>query len=299
MASVSSPPIDRYTSVTRVLIRVFFLNIVVALAKIAFGYATGIVSVLSDGYHSLTDGASNVVALVGVRVARKPPDEDHPYGHRKFETLATVAILVFLMLVMIEVIQTSVARLRTQAAPEVTPTTFAVMLATIAINIAVVVYESRAGRTLRSEVLTADARHTRSDLLTSVTVLAALAGVALGWPLLDPIAGLVIAVFIGHTGWEIARDSSAILADHTVIPEEELRDVVMSVPGLLGCHHIRTRGPADHVFLDLHIWLDPATRLDEAHRSSHEVKDRLMTAFPSIRDAVIHIEPPPRDESRD
>ncbi|MCL4813275.1 MAG: cation diffusion facilitator family transporter [Vicinamibacteraceae bacterium] len=273
--------------------RVLLLNLAVAAAKIAFGAATGTVSILSDGFHSLTDGASNVVALVGVHVAAKPPDEDHPYGHRKFETLAAVGIGMFLLLVMLGVVQTAWDRLRGGAAPDVTPWSFAVMLVTLGVNLFVVAYESRAGRRLRSEVLVADARHTRSDVLTSLTVVAALVGMHLGIPLLDPIAALVVAVFIGLTGVQIARDTSSILSDRSVMDEDQIRAVVMGVPGLLGCHEIRTRGTADYVFLDMHIWLAPETTLFDAHAASHAVKDRLMQRFPEIADAVIHIEPPP------
>jgi cation diffusion facilitator family transporter len=283
----------RYSEVSRVLTRVLLLNLLVAAAKIFYGYASGAVSILSDGFHSLTDSASNVVALVGIFVASKPPDADHPYGHRKFETLAAVGIAVFLVLVMIEVGQTAVSRLRGTWAPEITSSSFAVMLLTLAVNVAVVAYETRAGRRLDSEVLLADARHTRSDVLTSLAVVAALVGVKMGMPLLDPVAGLIVAGFIGFTGYQIARDTAFVLSDRIVIAEGDLRDIVMSVPGLLGCHRIRTRGAADHVFLDLHIWLKPETRLDVAHSISHVVKDRIMSRYPEIADAVIHIEPPP------
>jgi cation diffusion facilitator family transporter len=283
----------RYRRVSQVLRRVLVLNLVVAAAKIAFGYATGTISILSDGFHSLTDSASNVVALVGVHVAAKPPDDDHPYGHRKFETLAAAGIFIFLVLVMFEVGEMAWGRLRGAAAPQVTVLSFAVMLVTLGVNLLVVAYESREGRRLASEVLLADARHTKSDVLTSLTVVAALAGVHLGLPMLDPLAGLVVAVFIGVTGFQIARDTSAILSDRSVIGEDDIRAVVMGVPGLLGCHEIRTRGAADHVFLDMHIWLAPDTTLFDAHAASHAVKDRLMQRFPEIADAVIHIEPPP------
>jgi cation diffusion facilitator family transporter len=146
---------------------------------------------------------------------------------------------------------------------------------------------------LASELLLADSMHTRSDLLTSVTVIAALGGVGLGFPMLDTVAALVVAVFIGKAGYAIARDTSRILSDRIVIAEENLREVVMAVPGVVGCHRIRTRGSSDHVFLDLHVWLQPDTRLDRAHAVSHVVKDRLMARYPQIVDAIIHIEPPP------
>jgi cation diffusion facilitator family transporter len=284
---------ERYRQVNGVLVRVFFLNLAVAVAKIVLGWATGAVSILSDGFHSLTDTASNVVAFVGVRVASQPPDHDHPYGHRKFETMASIGILLFLLIVLVQVLTAAVRRLVAGGAPDITPLSFIVMGGTFLINLVVVAFERREARRLSSEVLLADAHHTQSDLLTSGAVIAALVGVTLGYPLLDPIAAILVAGFIGRACWEIFQDTSRILADRIVIAEDDLREVIRQVPQVLGCHQIRTRGANDHVFLDLHIWLDPEMRLHDAHAISHVVKDRLMSQYPQIKDAIIHIEPPP------
>jgi cation diffusion facilitator family transporter len=285
--------LDRYSAVSTVLYRVLFLNLGVAVAKIVLGYATGAVSILSDGFHSLTDSASNVVALIGISVARRPPDADHPYGHRKYETMASLGILLFLLLVLIQVVTAAADRFINGGSPRVFPEGIALMTVTLIINVAVVIYEMREGRRLQSEVLKADAKHTRSDVLTSVAVLGALIGVWFGYPLLDPMAALLVAGFIGHACWSIAFDASGILSDQIVIPESGVREVVQSVPEVLGCEKIRTRGAVDHAFLDLHLWLDPQMPLEAAHATSHVVKDRLMQTFPQLIDVVIHIEPPP------
>jgi len=284
---------DRYTAVVRVLYQVLVLNLAVAFAKIALGYTTGAVSILSEGFHSLTDSASNVVALVGVSVARQPPDHEHPYGHRKYETMASLAILVFLVVVLVQVLSAAYDRLVHGGVLRVFPEGIGVMAVTLVVNLFVVSYEMRAARRLKSEVLRADAMHTRSDVMTSVTVLVALIGVWWGYPLLDPLAALVVAVFIGRAGWQIAQEASGVLADHIVMAEDDVQAVVRSVPEVLGCHRIRTRGAADHVFMDLHVWLDGRTALDAAHATSHVVKDRLMKRFPQLADVIIHIEPPP------
>ena len=299
---MNSPPLaaphsqltERSRAVSSVLYRVLFLNLIVAAAKIALGLSTGAVSVLSDGYHSLTDTASNVVGIIGVRVAGAPPDDDHPYGHRKFETMASLGIMVFLLLVMREVLSAAWERLQTGGEPAIGTLTFVVMGGTFLVNLGVVFYERRAGRRLQSEVLLADSSHTLSDLMTSATVIAALIGVKFGYLWLDPVAALVVAVFIAHACWEIFNSTTGILADRFVIPEEQILEVVRSVPEVIGSHHVRTRGSADFVFLDLHIWMDANMSLDKAHSLSHVVKDRLMARFPQIKDAIIHIEPPPR-----
>jgi len=277
-----------------VLVRVLVLNLAVALSKIVFGYASGAISILSDGFHSLTDAASNVAGLVGVRAAVQPPDADHPYGHRKYETVAAASMTVFLLLVVVEVLRNAFNHLTGRSrVPEITAASFAVMLATVSVNLLVIYYETREGRRLASEVLLADALQTRGDVWTSITVLAALIGTRLGIAALDPLAALVVAGFIGHSGFQIARVTTRILSDRMVIAESDIEAVVKSVPGVLGCHQIRTRGSSDHVFLDLHVWLPPAMPLIEAHDLSHVVKDRLMARYPQIADAIIHIEPPP------
>jgi cation diffusion facilitator family transporter len=293
---VLTPPPDRDArsrEQVRVLGHVLLLNLGVAVAKITFGAWSGAVSIMSDGVHSLTDSASNVIALVGVRAAGHPADSSHPYGHRKFETLAAAAILIMLVLAVVQIVQASLSRLADTSAISVTALSFVVMLFTLGVNLFVVRYESRQARRLRSEVLMADSHHTRSDVLTSVAVIGALIGVWLGWPILDPLVALVVAGFIGRAGYEIARQTSDVLADRAVLDPADVRRVVRTVPEVMGCHEIRSRGSADHAFLDLHVWFSPDMRLDEAHRLSHEVKDRLLSTFPELQDVVIHIEPPP------
>jgi len=292
LTSVSAAD-HRYGQVARVLYQVLFLNLAVAFAKIILGSYTGAVSIVSDGFHSLTDSASNVVGLVGISIARQPPDAEHPYGHRKYETMASVAILIFLILVLVQVVSSAAERVIRGGSPKVFPEGIALMVATLGINLFVVAYEKRAGKRLNSELLLADSMHTRSDVLTTIAVIGALLGVWAGYPLLDPMAALLVAAFIGHACWEIAQQASRILSDQIVIAEQDVRAVIAGVPGVLGCEKIRTRGSKDYAFLDLHLWLDGDTPLIQAHARSHVVKDLLMARFPQLADVVTHIEPPP------
>jgi cation diffusion facilitator family transporter len=281
--------------VALVLRRVLVLNLVVAVAKIAFGYTSGAISILSDGFHSLTDAGTNIVGLVGARAAERPPDEDHPYGHRKYETVAAAAVTAFLVLVILEVLRNAYNHLAGRSSPpEISIAGIAIMLGTVAINLVVVRYESQEAERLGSELLLADATQTRGDVWSSFTVIAALVGARAGMPILDPLAALVVAGFIGRASYQIARTTTRILSDRMVISEVDLEEVVMGVPGVIGCHRIRTRGSADHVFLDLHVWLPADMPLTDAHDLSHVVKDRLMARFPQVADAIIHVEPPPR-----
>jgi cation diffusion facilitator family transporter len=285
----------RHEAVSRVLLRVLVLNLAVAAAKLILGYTVGAVSIVSDGYHSLTDSASNVIGLVALRAARMPPDVDHPYGHRKYETLAAAGIFVFLLLTVFEIVRAALKRLTSPEPPEITALSFGVMIATLLINLWVVRYEAGEGRRLNSELLHADSLHTRSDVYATMGVLVSLAAIKLGYPIFDAIGGIAIALLIARTGFQIGRNTSGILADRVVIDEEDVRRVVMGVPEVLGCHHIRSRGSEDHVFLDLHVWFPADARLRDAHELSHVVKSRLMQKYPQIADAIIHIEPPPTE----
>ena len=237
-------PPTRHQAVTRVLARVLVLNLAVAFVKLFLGYATGAVSIVSDGFQSLTDSASNVIGLVGMRAARKPPDADHPYGHRKFETLAAAGIFVFMLLAVLEIGRSALQHFAAAVPPDVTLLTFVVMIA-------------HAGGQHRRRPLRGGARRggttasccwpTRSTRAPTSTRRSACSSrwpaCASAIPLLDPIGGIIIAVLIARTGFEIARDTSGILSDRVVIDEEDIRQVVMSVPGVLGCHHIRTPRP--------------------------------------------------------
>ncbi len=195
----------RSQSVRRVLWIVLVLNVGVAVAKLFVGWLVSSISMVADGFHSLTDGASNVVGLIGLSIADRPPDEDHPYGHRKFETLAALIIGALLSLTAWEVLQSLIHRLREGGEPEVTGLAFAVMIVTIVINIGVTTWEHRAARKYKSIILKADAAHTRSDVFASLAVIASLVAARFGYPQLDLIAAMVIIVMIGYAAF---RDSA-------------------------------------------------------------------------------------------
>lgn len=293
-SSSSEAPASRYAEVARVLTRVLILNLTVAVAKIAFGYASGAISILSDGFHSTADAATNVIGLVGIYAAKQPADEDHPYGHRKYETVAAAAVTAMLLVIVLEVLRNAIEHLTGKSdLSEISLTGVAIMVFTLIVNLFVVRYESRQAERLRSELLLADATQTRGDVWTSVAVIIALIGARLGYPILDPIAALVITGFIGHAAFQIGTTTTRILSDRIVMSEADIERVVMSVPEVIGCEKIRTRGSEDHVFLDLHVWFPGNMPLTEAHARSHDVKDLLMSRYPQIADAVIHIEPPP------
>jgi divalent metal cation (Fe/Co/Zn/Cd) transporter len=195
-------PTDYQRGVRRVLLVTLVLNIAVVIGKLIAGYLAGSLSVISDAIHSTTDSLNNIVGLVVTKYAAAEPDETHPYGHGKFETLAAFVIAGFLFVTCYQISLSAITRIlsKDHAAPEITALTIGVMLATIVINIFVTLYESREGRRLNSEFLIADAIHTRSDVVVSCSVLAGLILVRMGYVWLDPVVSLIVAAVIAWNG---------------------------------------------------------------------------------------------------
>jgi cation diffusion facilitator family transporter len=245
----------------------------------------------ADGFHSFSDGSSNIIGLFGIWVASRPIDESHPYGHKKYETLTSVGISGLLFLVCFNVVREGVVRFLHPVLPEVNVKSFLVMGVTLAVNIGVMVYEMRRGRALKSDILISDALHTRADILTSSCVIITLIGVKWGYPILDPISSLIIAVFIGYAAVDIMRESSRVLSDGVAIQIGEIERVVRSIKGVKECHQIRSRGRADDIHIDLHVLVDPEMDVHRAHHLSYAIENKIKRDFRGVTDVVVHMEP--------
>ncbi|MCC7577235.1 MAG: cation diffusion facilitator family transporter [Methanomethylovorans sp.] len=284
---------ERYRKIKNILLQVLFLNLAVSFAKIIYGMSTNTLSMQSDGYHSLFDGVSNIVGLIGIQAASKPPDTEHPYGHRKFETMASVFIAVLLMFAGFNIVNSALGRFGSGIIPEVTTFSFLVMIGTMAINYMVTTYEHRNGVKLQSEVLIADSMHTRSDIYVSLSVILGLIAIKAGFPVLDPIIAIIISGIIVYTGIRIIMTSSSVLCDTSQINAQEIHNVVCEVEGVIGCHNIRSRGSAGHIYIDLHVEVHPTMPTLMSHDIADTVEFRLKQHFDGVQDVIIHIEPAP------
>ena len=283
--------LQKFKKIQRVLLLVLLLNLSVAFAKIIYGTLTSTLSMVADGYHSLFDGVSNVIGLAGIFIAARPPDKDHPYGHAKYETVASVFIALLLIFVGAEIFQSALDRFLIKSAPEVTAISFLVVFGTMLINFLVTRYEHREGVALMSQVLIADAMHTKSDIYVSLSVLVSLAAVKLGFPLMDPVIALVISFLIFRAGYRIIKESSRALLDMSRIEEQEICALVMGVEGVQGCHKIRTRGSMGDVRVDMHLLVRSDMSMEDAHLVSHKVSKKLKSEYKDISDVVVHLEP--------
>ena len=284
---------ETFRDIRKVLWVTMGLNILATVAKLVVGYLTGSLSLIADGIDSVFDSASNVIGLIGIRLAAQPADREHPYGHRKIETMASLIVAGLLFLTTWELLKSAVERLRNPAliTAEVNVWSFAALLFSIAIHGLVVWYEAREGRRLGSDFLIADALHTRADIFVSISVIGGLIAVALGFPLADPLLALVIAVVIGKIGVDIIRESSPVLMDEAVMTSDEIEQTALSVPGVLSSHRLRSRGHEGEVYADLHIQVDPGMLTEQAHAVAHEVQRRLRMRRSDLQDVTIHVEP--------
>lgn len=281
----------RFRMIRNILVSILLVNWGVAAAKIVYARWTQSASMTADGLHSFSDGASNIVGLFGIWLASRPVDESHPYGHKKFETFTAVGIALLLFLVCLNVVREGILRFLRPVVPMVTFNSFLIMGVTLGINVAVMAYETKRGKALGSDILISDAMHTRADILTSCSVIVAFIGTKLGYPLLDPLVALVIALFIGYAAIQILKESSRILMDGVAIPMEEIEKVVLSVEGVEQCHRVRSRGREDDIHIDLHVLVDQDMHIDRAHDLSKVIEQKIKGSFRGVTDVVVHLEP--------
>lgn len=289
---------ERAAKIRKVLVATLILNWAMAALKIGYGTWSDTLSMLADGFHSLLDGSANIIGLIAMSVAVLPADHSHPYGHRKFESFAALGISFLLFLAAYEIGQGAFHRWQVGTAPHVTPVSFAVMFLAMGVSFFVSWYETRVGRHLHSEILVADAMHTRSDLYASLAVLASLTAAKAGYPGLDLVAALFIVVLIARSGIQIIGQSLSVLADASRLAPGTVEKVALEVEGVREVHAVRSRGFDDAIYMDLHILVDPQLTVAEAHEIAHRVEASLKEQFSGVADMVVHVEPDTAKERR-
>jgi cation diffusion facilitator family transporter len=282
---------ERTREVRGVLCIVLALNVLVAGVKLLYGIMTGSMGMQADGFHSLFDGVSNLVGLVGLWLAAFPPDATHPYGHKKYETVAAAIIGGLLVMTSVYIVERSYQHWIGLAHPQVRPASVGVMVGTMVVNACVTWWERRRGLALCSEILMADARHTGSDVLSSLAVLAGLAAVHWGYPLMDPLVAVGIAGVIAWSGVQVLWEASHSLTDRARLDPEAVRQAVLAHGQVLHCHEIRTRGLPDHIFVDLSIHVRAAMTVVEAHEVAHQVEGVIKQQFAGVAEVIVHVEP--------
>lgn len=294
-----APGADRTTAratrpgaVRGVLARVLVLNLVVVAIKLAVGLRTEALSVLGAALESSLDLLNNVVGMILVSVAARAPDETHPYGHEKFETLGALAIVTFLSISCFELLREGIVQLRRAHVPA-SPSILEIglIVLTLAVNAFIVMYERRRGRELSSAFLVADAAHTNSDLYVTLLALASLLLTRLGFGALDPVLALLVAVIIAWNGYQILRETVPILVDERGLDSADVRRIVERIPEISEVRSVRSRaGASGVVFAEVTVGVDGSTSVAEAHAIADEVEHRIADAL-GASEVIVHVEP--------
>lgn len=283
---------DNARAVRRVLVVTLALNLAVAAVKVLYGTLTNALAIRADGFHSAADALNNVVALVAVSLAARPPDHDHPYGHKKHEVVAAALIGASLLLIAVDVLRDAFARLTGDAVlPELDNRAWFVLGATWIVNLFVATWEARAARRYLSPALASDAQHTRADVLVTLAVAAAVLFTNLGYPIADSIAAVGVAAFVAWAGVGVLRENFSYLSDTALVDEGRVVALALSVPGVTHAHKVRSRGVPGQVFVDLHIHLPKDLTLEAAHDITHRAMDAIKSGIDGVADVTIHTEP--------
>lgn len=277
--------------VRRVLLGLLAANLAVVAAKLIVALASGSLAVLGSAVDSGMDALSNVLALTVVRVAAKEPDEDHPYGHSKFETLGALAIVGFLSISCFELVRGAVNHLTGGAhRVAISDVQLALLLLTLGGNVVIAWYEQRRGVELKSELLIADAAHTRVDVFVSVGVLVAVLLARYGWWWIDPVSAIVVAVVIMLVAYRILARTVPVLVDQRAIPTRDIQDTAQDVPGVKSAYRIRSRGPSDLRYAEVTIAVDRHADVESAHAIADQVEARLKRDL-QLHEVTVHVEP--------
>ena len=282
---------ERTRQIALVLWITLALNWGVSALKIFFGLATRCMAITADGVHSLSDGTSNIVGLIAIYISGRPADKGHPYGHQKYETLASGAIAILLFIVAAGIFRKAIDGFIKNTTPEVNFFSFAVMGSTLLVNLFVVWYERKKGHLLQSDFLISDSWHTLTDVFVTVGVFIALIGIGLKVPRLDAIVSFFVAIVIVIAAIRIVKSSSDVLCDKAVLETGKIERIVRGIEGVKDCHEIRTRGRMDSVYVDLHVLVDNDMTTFASHHLANLIERNIRKEIPDVCDVVVHIEP--------
>lgn len=279
--------IDR--QVLRIILIEGLANLCVLLAKLAVGLTTGSLAILGDAVHSLTDMTNNIVAWAIVRMSARPADREHPYGHRKFETLAVFFLATLLAVLAFELAITAVKK-----ESQIIASSFwemGVMSAVLLVNIFVATWQRRWARRLGSDILLADANHTFADVMITLTVIIGWQLSAAGYLWVDRLCALAVACLVLYLSYGLYKKAIPVLVDHFSIDPDQLTAMLESnIPAIKEVKRVRSRWKGVSRAVDLVISVDPKLTTDEAHNIT-EIAERLIDKYYTIKDVTIHVEP--------
>jgi cation diffusion facilitator family transporter len=269
------------------------VNIFLSILQIVVGYFARSQALIADGIHSLSDLFADFVVLIANHHSQKDPDDDHPYGHQRFETAASFIIGLILIIVALGMLWSSVNKLMSpEDIPDVSIVAFFVALFTLVSKEGLFRYMLKSAKEVKSSMLVANAWHARSDAASSLVVAFGIMGNLLGYPILDPIAALIVSLMIGRMGWNFGSEALNDLMDRTVDEEEikAIRETLERTPGVLGAHDIRARKMGDMIIVDAHIEVNRHLTVEQGHDISTAARNAVMQRH-RVLDLLAHVDP--------
>ena len=291
---------DREKSIYRVTLAGSAVNVVLLVFKFVAGFLGGSAAMIADAVHSLSDFITDVIVLLFVKLSSKPEDSDHDYGHGKYETLATSLIGLALMFVGVMIIHNGVCSIASAIMGNPLPQPGMIALAAALVSIALKEWAYRftvkVGRKCESQAVIANAWHHRSDALSSIGTAVGIGGaILLGekWAVLDPIAAVVVSVFIIRTAWQLTKQSAGELLEQSLPAdmEREIVDIVAREPMTSEVHHLRTRRIGSHIAIEMHLRMPGDISLYESHQHATHIEQKLRKRFGASNHIGLHVEP--------
>lgn len=272
------------------------VNIVLSLGKLAAGIAAASGAMISDAVHSASDVFSTLLVMFGVSVAAKKADEDHPYGHERLECVSALLLALLLFATGLGVGVTGCRNIRLALAGELAaPGALALAAAAVSIVVKELMfhYTKRAAARTNSGALLADAWHHRSDALSSIGSFVGVLGARLGWPVMDPIAALIICFFILKVAYDIAIDALDKMLDHACAPEtvERIREIAYATAGVQTLDDLKTRRFGSKCYVDIEVGVDPTLSVVAAHDIAEALHHRIEQGLPEVKHCMVHINP--------
>ncbi len=268
-------------------------NTLLALVKITIGFLASSTALIADGFHSVSDMASTIIVMFSLHLSETPADKNHPYGHEKAEALGTNILAVILILTAVFLGRDAFSIILSGEIAE--PGTLALAAAFLSIVVKELLYRFtiKIGREINSRGLIADAHHHRSDALSSVAALIGIAGAKLGFRILDPIAGLIVAFLILKVGYDILKDTSYELMDGRPEKEkiEQIINLTEKIEGVKDIHDIKLRSYGPRYIADLKIAVDGRLSVKEGHNIAVKVKNKIIESEDDVKDVLVHVDP--------
>lgn len=287
---------DMEATATRVSMVSIIGNTVLALFKLAAGIIASSGAMISDAVHSASDIVSSIIVIIGVKISAKASDNDHPYGHERFECVAAIVLSVILFVVGIFIGRPAIESIfQSKASTLAVPGVLALIAAVVSIvsKEAMFHYTKHYAKSLNSSALMADAWHHRSDAFSSVGALIGIAGARIGFPILDPIASLIICVLIIKASYDIFRDAINKMIDRSCNEktEQEIMDCAAGQDGVLKIDSIKTRMFGNRVYVDIEICADGKLTLEEGHEIAENVHNAIERNFENVKHIMVHVNP--------